>query len=304
MKERKNKFDVFLSYNSVDKDWASRLKRALEERDIKVWLDEDEIRPGDIFAKSLEAGLEESATIALLVSPEAMESRWVEEEYYRALTLARSKGEKLQLIPVFLRQAKLPGFLASRRWVDFRDESAFDSNLERLIWGITDQKPENQPPVVQLKGRVLSAGYEEEVKGKQFRILQMAISSFTDERGRFVVALTGRQRAILNQGFTLCVDGYKPKEVSKIISGEISVVVIPSDWVVCPRCRFDNPPEVTYCWNCGRARDGTQYSEAVSVEENVELECMKCHYRYSSSDCLKFCHQCGQPLDVGHSPGE
>jgi hypothetical protein len=61
--------------------------------------------------------------------------------YSRALSLAKEKDPPLQLIPVILREAELPGFLANRNWVDFRDESAFDENLEKLIWGITGKKP-------------------------------------------------------------------------------------------------------------------------------------------------------------------
>ena len=51
----------------------------------RVWLDKDEIRPGDLFAKALEQGLAASRAVALVVSPEAMASGWVEREYYRAL---------------------------------------------------------------------------------------------------------------------------------------------------------------------------------------------------------------------------
>jgi hypothetical protein len=138
-KEEKE-FDVFLSHNSVDKPWAIRIKEALESRGFKVWLDRDEIRPGDLFVGALEAGLENSKTVALLVSPESIQSGWVKEEYSRALSLAQLKTQPLQLIPVVLRETDLPGFLASRNWVDFRDESTFEKSLIQLIFGITGRK--------------------------------------------------------------------------------------------------------------------------------------------------------------------
>jgi hypothetical protein len=135
------KFDVFLSHNSIDKPWASRLKQDLERYGLAVWLDRDEIRPGDLFAKALEAGLASSRAVALIISPEAMASGWVEEEYYRALSLTKNKAAPLQLIPVLLREAKPPDFVTSRDWIDFRDEAAYAERVWELVWGITGHKP-------------------------------------------------------------------------------------------------------------------------------------------------------------------
>jgi hypothetical protein len=53
-------FDVFLSHNSIDKPWVIKLKKALEARGLKVWLDKDEILPGDLFAEALERGIASS----------------------------------------------------------------------------------------------------------------------------------------------------------------------------------------------------------------------------------------------------
>jgi len=134
-------FDIFLSHNSVDKPWASRLKQDLERYGLSVWLDRDEIRPGDLFAKALESGLAGSRAVALIISPEAMASGWVEEEYYRALSLTKDKAAPVQLIPVLLREASPPDFVTSRDWVDFRDEAAYAEKVWELVWGITGQKP-------------------------------------------------------------------------------------------------------------------------------------------------------------------
>lgn len=71
-----SKFDVFLSHNSVDKPWVMQLKDALERYGLSVWLDRDEIRPGDLFARALEQALDECRAVALVISPEAMASGW------------------------------------------------------------------------------------------------------------------------------------------------------------------------------------------------------------------------------------
>jgi hypothetical protein len=47
----------------------------------------------------------------------------------------------LQLIPVVLRDTKLPGFLSNRQHVDFREPSAFNQAVDRLAWpGITGKR--------------------------------------------------------------------------------------------------------------------------------------------------------------------
>src|SRR5687768_11044409 len=104
-------FDVFLSHHSGDKPWVVALKAALVERGVSVWLDQDEIRPGDTFVKALEEGIQASRTVAVIVSPESLRSAWVEEEYNRALVLRNSSRPDLRIIPCLLRKATLPGFL-------------------------------------------------------------------------------------------------------------------------------------------------------------------------------------------------
>jgi hypothetical protein len=138
-------FDVFLSHSSADKPWVIKLKDDLLHYGVSVWLDKDEIRPGDLFGKALEQALDSSQAVALVVSPEAINSGWVEEEYYRALSLAKDKQTPVQIIPVILRDAELPGFLQSRNWVDFRDETTYAESVRKLVWGITGRKPAQVP---------------------------------------------------------------------------------------------------------------------------------------------------------------
>jgi TIR domain len=83
-------FDVFLSHQSGDKPWVIALKAALVERGVKVWLDQDEIRPGDLFIDALEQGVQACRCVAVVASPESLRSAWVKEEYQRALVLSSS----------------------------------------------------------------------------------------------------------------------------------------------------------------------------------------------------------------------
>ena len=47
-------FDVFLSHNSKDKPSVKALGTALKQRDLSVWLDEWELRPGLTWQDALE----------------------------------------------------------------------------------------------------------------------------------------------------------------------------------------------------------------------------------------------------------
>ena len=136
-------FDVFFSYKSEDWEWVYRAKRALEHLGLRVWLDRDQIRPGDLFPQALERGMEASSNIVVVMSKEALESKWVQNEYYRALQLVnRPDGVQRRLIPVLLRDVQVPGFLGIRQYIDFRDQSKFDQCVGRLYWGITGKLPE------------------------------------------------------------------------------------------------------------------------------------------------------------------
>lgn len=137
---KRYRFDAFISYSTHDGAWAERLKAALAAQGVKVWIDRDELRPGDVIVQSLETALTECRSYLLIVSPSAIKSDWVREEYHRAVTLAKSTDRPLRLIPVILGKAEVPGFLATRSWVEFLDDITFDSNLQRLVWGIKGKK--------------------------------------------------------------------------------------------------------------------------------------------------------------------
>jgi hypothetical protein len=131
-------FDIFLSYRSTDKADAERLRDALEARGVRVWLDKDQIRPGDLFAEALEKGLATSRAVGLIVTPNSIESNWVRNEYYRALSL--STAGELQLIALLFGPAELPGFLKDRSWIDFQTGD-YEQSVDKLVWpGITGRQ--------------------------------------------------------------------------------------------------------------------------------------------------------------------
>jgi 5'-deoxynucleotidase YfbR-like HD superfamily hydrolase len=133
--------DVFLSHNSLDKAQVRDLKTRLTAAGLKVWLDEDELRPGLPWQKLLEEAIRDSKSIAVLIGSSGV-GPWEKEELEAALIYA-VKNER-PVIPVFLPGARLdivlPPFLSNRGKVDLRP-AITEKNLNVLIWGITGQRP-------------------------------------------------------------------------------------------------------------------------------------------------------------------
>ena len=145
-------FDVFLSHNSQDKPTVRVLRDRLVELQLKVWFDEDELRPGIPWQKLLEEGIKNSASVAVLVGQDGL-GPWEDEEMQGALSLAVKN--KRPVIPVVMpgasAQPDLPMFLGNRTWVDLR--GGFDKEgLDKLVWGITGKKPESKVETVSLTG--------------------------------------------------------------------------------------------------------------------------------------------------------
>lgn len=134
-------FDVFLSHNSNDKPTVRQLKGLLAEHDLVVWLDEDQLPPGQPWQPLLEIGIESARSVAVLVGKDGL-GPWEDEEVQAALHLA--VRDKRPVIPVLLPGATTPPelsrFLVNRTWVDLRDGFTKEG-VDKLIWGITGNKP-------------------------------------------------------------------------------------------------------------------------------------------------------------------
>ncbi len=137
----KRPFDVFLSHNSKDKPAVRELKRLLVAQGLSVWLDEDELVPGDNWQAGLATGILDSETLGVCLGPAGI-GPWEDEEMQAALSLAVK--EKRRVIPLVLPGAsekpEMSLFLANRTWVDLRGGFTPES-VSRVVWGTTGRKP-------------------------------------------------------------------------------------------------------------------------------------------------------------------
>jgi hypothetical protein len=128
-------FDAFLSYHSGDADWVETLKTALESKGIRVWIDSEQIRPGDLFPGALARAIGSVRCVVLVLSPGSVASAWVEEEFNLAL------ARRCRVIPTLIDDVEPPGFIQGRSWVDFRDSEQFAAGLDQVVFGIRGDRP-------------------------------------------------------------------------------------------------------------------------------------------------------------------
>lgn len=123
---------VFLSHNSADKAFVRRLATDLRRSGQDIWLDEWEICVGDSLIQRISDGVDESAYLVVVVSQHSVVAPWVTEELNLAMT-DQIGGQGITVLPVRLDDSKMPHFLRSRLYADFRDPAAYQQGLNLLL---------------------------------------------------------------------------------------------------------------------------------------------------------------------------
>ncbi|HEX3131202.1 MAG TPA: tetratricopeptide repeat protein [Thermoanaerobaculia bacterium] len=133
--------DFFLSHNSADKPLVREVAQALRRRGFKPWFDKGGLTPSRTRQVAEEA-IKTCKAVAVFVGESGL-GPWEREEERILLTQAVKRG--LPVIPVLLpgapKRPDFPIFLAERTWLDFRKEGITAAGIERLVWGMTGEKP-------------------------------------------------------------------------------------------------------------------------------------------------------------------
>lgn len=86
---------VFISHSKRDNLCAKKIKDRLSAKGIRVWFDEDELKPGDSILSSIENGLKRVDHLVVLLSDSSVRSEWVKVEIEAAFL-------KKIIIPIYL----------------------------------------------------------------------------------------------------------------------------------------------------------------------------------------------------------
>jgi tetratricopeptide (TPR) repeat protein len=90
---------LFLSHSSKDDPFVRDLRAALADHGQEGWIDSRQLRGGDPLWPEIEQAIEAVTAFAVVVSPAALQSKWVGKEVRHALKLREQRGK--EQFPVF-----------------------------------------------------------------------------------------------------------------------------------------------------------------------------------------------------------
>ena len=116
------KKQIFISYNQKDRNVAAQVRQVLSAGDLPVWLDVEQVIPGDRIADKINQGLSASDYYLLLISENSNLSTWVKQELSLAFDLSAKK--KITIVPLLLDDAPVPFELRGLLYIDLRKSVA------------------------------------------------------------------------------------------------------------------------------------------------------------------------------------
>lgn len=119
---------IFVSYARRDDAFARALVEGLRARGVSPWFDQFDIPPGTPWDRAVEAALDASEQVLILLSTASVVSENVLDE----ITLALDEGK--QLIPLLVEPCRAPLRLRRKQHIDFTGdhEAAMDALVARL----------------------------------------------------------------------------------------------------------------------------------------------------------------------------
>jgi GTPase SAR1 family protein len=140
-KEEAAEFDVFLCHNWKDKPAVRELAQCLRARGLRPWLDERQLRPGEMWQPALEEVIAKIPAAAVIIGSEI--GPWQMQEL--AAFLRQRSRRRCAVVPVLLpgpHPENLPVFLDALTWVDLA--ATEPDPIDRLVWGITGEQQESE----------------------------------------------------------------------------------------------------------------------------------------------------------------
>ncbi|MBN1954054.1 MAG: TIR domain-containing protein [Anaerolineae bacterium] len=133
---------VFISYAHKDAGFVLPLATRLQQYDVRVWLDDWSIQPGDNWDLVIDRAIDNCTHFLVVLSPYSVESLEVMGELRAAL------DERKKIVPVLYQECRIPRALRLIHYIDFTgrepdDEEAFGRLLHAL--GVP-LPPTKQPP--------------------------------------------------------------------------------------------------------------------------------------------------------------
>jgi hypothetical protein len=137
---------IFISHSSQDRAFARQLAEDLRQLGHDPWLDEWEIRVGDSITQKVTEGIGRARYLAVVLTPHAIASHWVEKEWQAKYYEELHTGTPL-ILPLLLEDCDVPVFLRDKRYADFR--SSYAPAFAQLALAIAPTLETLEPGAVQ-----------------------------------------------------------------------------------------------------------------------------------------------------------
>lgn len=132
---------VFISYAREDKEFVERLTRDLEAGGFDVWVDRDDLEPGDSWVAAISRAIESCSFFVIVITSFASNSKTVSQELFLADMFDK------QIFPLLLQTCVAPPnmklLLGSRQWIDF--EGDYAGGTQRLLAALGKRQPQPTP---------------------------------------------------------------------------------------------------------------------------------------------------------------
>lgn len=120
--------NIFISHSATDKAIARKLADQLRDAGAVVWLDDEELLPGDSIANEITKAIQASDAMLLLVSSDHSKKRWLSAE----VATAMAQGKRI--LPVILnKSAELPLLLRDKLYLDLSITPDFSDAAQKIV---------------------------------------------------------------------------------------------------------------------------------------------------------------------------
>jgi predicted ribosome quality control (RQC) complex YloA/Tae2 family protein len=115
---------IFISYAHDDSAKAIYIAKECKKHGLNTWLDEINIRAGDIWQNEIEKAIESCDVALVLISSKSVSSKWVNKEW-SALCEEKWKRPDINIIPIKLEDTKTPPFLCQYKCYNAKNLKSF-----------------------------------------------------------------------------------------------------------------------------------------------------------------------------------
>jgi|WetSurMetagenome_2_1015567.scaffolds.fasta_scaffold66011_1 ligand-binding sensor protein len=123
-------WQVFLSHNTADKEFVRKLALDLKANGVTVWFDEWEMQVGDSLRVKIQEGIKGSGYFAVVLSPDSVQSKWVEVELNAGLE-REMRERAVFVLPILYKDCDIPPLLQDKIYADFTYD--YDRGLQLLL---------------------------------------------------------------------------------------------------------------------------------------------------------------------------